>query len=87
MAVAIRRALLEERRSLVIRFVRALDASMTKIHDPDVSAILLARNLRLHDRAIIERTPFQLKEKSGAISNYRRMACAMRYAGSNSSRR
>lgn len=54
-AVATRRALLKERRSVVVRFVRALAASMRKIQDdPDLSKKVLARNLRLQDKAIIE---------------------------------
>lgn len=61
--VATRRALLKERRSLVIRFVRALDASMRKIHDSDVSARLLARNLRLYDKTIVEENTFSTQKK------------------------
>ncbi|HEX7232129.1 MAG TPA: ABC transporter substrate-binding protein [Candidatus Binatia bacterium] len=54
-AVATRRALLKERRSVVVRFVRALAASMKRIQDdPDLSKKVLARNLRLQDKAIIE---------------------------------
>jgi len=54
-AVAVRRAMLKERRPVVVRFIRALGASMKKIQeDPELSKKVLARNLRLQDKAIIE---------------------------------
>ena len=54
-ATAVRRAMLKERRPVIVRFVRALAASMKKIQDdPDLSKKVLARNLRLQDKAIIE---------------------------------
>lgn len=54
-AVAVRRAMLKERRPVVVRLIRALAASMKKIQeDPDLSKKVLARNLRLQDKAIIE---------------------------------
>ncbi len=54
-AVAVRRAMLKERRPVVVRFIRALAASMKKIQeDPELSKKVLARNLRLRDRAIVE---------------------------------
>ena len=54
-AVAARRAMVKERRPVIVRFVRALAASMKKIQDdPDLSKKVLARNLRLQDKAIIE---------------------------------
>jgi len=50
-----RRAFLKEKRPLAVRFVRALVASMKKIQDdPDLSKKILARNLRLQDKAIID---------------------------------
>jgi NitT/TauT family transport system substrate-binding protein len=50
-----RRAFLKEKRPLAVRFVRALTASMKKIQDdPELSKKILARNLRLQDKAIIE---------------------------------
>ncbi len=53
--VALRRALLKEGRPSVVKFVRALVASMRKIQDdPDLSKKILAKNLRLQDKAIIE---------------------------------
>ena len=52
---AARRAFLKERRPLAVRFVRALVASMKKIQeDPEFSKKVLAKNLRLQDKAIIE---------------------------------
>jgi ABC-type nitrate/sulfonate/bicarbonate transport system substrate-binding protein len=54
-AVAVRRAMVKERRPVIVRFVRALAASMKKIQeDPELSKKVLARNLRLQDKAIIE---------------------------------
>ena len=54
-ATAVRRAMLRERRPVVVKFVRALAASMRKIQeDPELSKKILARNLRLEDKAIIE---------------------------------
>ena len=54
-AVAVRRATLKDRRPVVVRFIRALAASMKRIQeDPDLSKKVLARNLRLQDKAIIE---------------------------------
>ena len=54
-AVAARRTMVKERRPVIVRFVRALAASMKKIQeDPDLSKKVLARNLRLQDKAIIE---------------------------------
>lgn len=54
-AVAVRRSMLKERRPVVVRFIRALAASMKKIQeDPELSKKVLARNLRLQDKAIIE---------------------------------
>ena len=54
-AVAVRRAMLKERRPVAVRFIRALAASMKKIQeDPELSKKVLARNLRLQDKAIIE---------------------------------
>jgi NitT/TauT family transport system substrate-binding protein len=52
---AVRRAFLKERRAVAVRFVRALVASMKKIQDdPELSKKVLAKNLRLQDKAIIE---------------------------------
>ena len=52
---AVRRAFLKDRRSLAVRFVRALVASMKKIQDdPEFSKKVLAKNLRLQDKAIID---------------------------------
>jgi ABC-type nitrate/sulfonate/bicarbonate transport system substrate-binding protein len=54
-ATAVRRSMLKERRPVVVKFVRALAASMKKIQeDPELSKKILARNLRLQDKAIIE---------------------------------
>ena len=54
-ATAVRRSMLKERRATVVKFVRALAASMRKIQeDPELSKKILARNLRLQDKAIIE---------------------------------
>ena len=54
-ATAVRRAMVKERRPVIVRFVRALAASMKKIQDdPELSKKVLARNLRLQDKAIIE---------------------------------
>ena len=50
-----RRAFLKEKRPLAVRFVRALAASMKRIQDdPELSKKVLAKNLRLQDKAIIE---------------------------------
>lgn len=52
---AVRRGFLKERRPLAVRFLRALVASMKKIQDdPELSKKVLAKNLRLQDKAIIE---------------------------------
>jgi len=52
---AARRLFLKEQRPVAVRFIRALVASMKKIQeDPELSKKILARNLRLQDRAIIE---------------------------------
>lgn len=52
---AVRRSMLKERRPLVVKFLRALLASMKKIQDdPELSKKVLAKNLRLQDKAIIE---------------------------------
>ncbi len=52
---AVRRAFLKDRRPVAVRFVRALVASMKKIQDdPELSKKVLAKNLRLQDKAIIE---------------------------------
>jgi NitT/TauT family transport system substrate-binding protein len=52
---AVRRSMLKERRPVVVKFLRALIASMKKIQeDPDLSKKVLAKNLRLQDKAIIE---------------------------------
>jgi ABC-type nitrate/sulfonate/bicarbonate transport system substrate-binding protein len=54
-ATAVRRNMLKERRPLVVKFVRALVKSMKRIHeDPELSKKVLAKNLRLQDKAIIE---------------------------------
>ena len=54
-ATAVRRNTLKERRPLVVKFVRALVMSMKRIHeDPELSKKVLAKNLRLQDKAIIE---------------------------------
>lgn len=53
--VAARRALLKERRPVVVKFLRALVAGMKKIQDdPELSKRVLAKYLRLQDKAIIE---------------------------------
>lgn len=50
-----RRAFLKEKRPLAVKFIRALVASMKKVQDdPELSKKILARNLRLQDKAIIE---------------------------------
>jgi len=52
---AARRPFIKEKRPVVLRFVRALVASMKKIQDdPELSKKVLAKNLRLQDKAIIE---------------------------------
>ena len=52
---AVRRSMLKERRPVVVKFLRALVASMRKIQDdPELSKKVLAKNLRLQDKAIIE---------------------------------
>jgi NitT/TauT family transport system substrate-binding protein len=52
---AARRQFIKEKRPLAVRFVRALVASMKKIQDdPELSKKILAKNLRLQDKAIIE---------------------------------
>jgi NitT/TauT family transport system substrate-binding protein len=52
---AARRLFLKEQRPVAVRFIRALVASMRKIQeDPELSKKILARNLRLQDKAIIE---------------------------------
>lgn len=50
-----RRAFLKDKRPLAVRYVRALAASMKKIHDdPELSKKILAKNLRLQDKAVVE---------------------------------
>ena len=52
---AARRQFIKEKRPLAVRFVRALVASMKKIQDdPEFSKKVLAKNLRLQDKAIID---------------------------------
>ena len=52
---AARRQFIKEKRPLALRFVRALVASMKKIQDdPELSKKVLAKNLRLQDKAIID---------------------------------
>ena len=52
---AVRRSMLKERRPAVVKFLRAMVASMKKIQeDPELSKKVLAKNLRLQDKAIIE---------------------------------
>ncbi len=52
---AARRQFIKEKRSLAVKFVRALVASMKKIQDdPELSKKVLAKNLRLQDKAIID---------------------------------
>ncbi len=52
---AVRRSMLKERRPAVVKFLRALLASMKKIQDdPELSKKVLAKYLRLQDKAIIE---------------------------------
>lgn len=52
---AVRRSMLRERRPLVVKFVRALVKSMKRIQDdPELSKKILAKNLRLQDKAVIE---------------------------------
>jgi NitT/TauT family transport system substrate-binding protein len=52
---AARRQFIKEKRPLAVRFVRALVASMKKIQDdPELSKKVLAKNLRLQDKAIID---------------------------------
>lgn len=52
---AVRRSMLKERRPVAVRFVRALAASMKKIHeDPELSKKVLAKYLRLQDKGLIE---------------------------------
>ena len=52
---AVRRAFLKDRRPVALRFVRDLVASMKKIQDdPEFSKKVLAKNLRLQDKAIID---------------------------------
>ena len=47
--------MLKDRRPLAVKFVRALVKSMKKIQDdPEFSKKVLAKNLRLQDKAIIE---------------------------------
>jgi hypothetical protein len=52
---AVRWAFLKDGRPVALRFVRALVASMKKIQDdPEFSKKVLAKNLRLQDKAIID---------------------------------
>ncbi|HWH79118.1 MAG TPA: ABC transporter substrate-binding protein [Candidatus Binatus sp.] len=52
---AARRQFIKDKRPLALRFLRALVASMKKIQDdPELSKKVLAKNLRLQDKAIIE---------------------------------
>jgi ABC-type nitrate/sulfonate/bicarbonate transport system substrate-binding protein len=52
---AVRRQMLKEKRPVAVRFVRALAASMKKIQeDPELSKKVLAKYLRLQDKALIE---------------------------------
>jgi NitT/TauT family transport system substrate-binding protein len=52
---AARRQFLKDRRPVAVRFLRALVASMKKIQeDPELSKKILAKNLRLQDKAIID---------------------------------
>jgi ABC-type nitrate/sulfonate/bicarbonate transport system substrate-binding protein len=52
---AVRRAFLKDGRPVALRFVRALVASMKKIQDdPEFSKKVLAKNLCLQDKAIID---------------------------------
>lgn len=52
---AVRRSYLKERRPVALRFLRALVASMKKIQeDPELSKKILAKNLRLQDKTIID---------------------------------
>ncbi|MBM4261217.1 MAG: ABC transporter substrate-binding protein [Deltaproteobacteria bacterium] len=52
---AMRRQFLKERRPVAVRFVRALAASVKKIQeDPELSKKVLAKYLRLQDKALIE---------------------------------
>src|SRR5258706_7251585 len=52
---AARRQFLKEKRPLAVRVLRALVASMKKIQeDPELSKKILAKNLRLQDKAIID---------------------------------
>jgi len=52
---AARRQFLKDKRPLAVRFLRALVASMKKIQeDPELSKKILAKNLRLQDKAIID---------------------------------
>jgi len=52
---AARRVFLKEKRPLAVRYLRALVASMKKIQeDPELSKKVLAKYLRLQDKAIIE---------------------------------
>lgn len=52
---AVRWAFLKEKRPVAVRFVRALAASMKKIQDdPELAKKVLAKNLRLQDKALIE---------------------------------
>jgi ABC-type nitrate/sulfonate/bicarbonate transport system substrate-binding protein len=54
-ATAVRRSMFKERRPVAVKFVRAPVASMKKIQDdPELSKKILARNLRLQDKAIID---------------------------------
>ena len=52
---AVRRSMLRERRPLGVKFVRALVKSMKRIQDdPELSKKILAKNLRLQDKAVID---------------------------------
>jgi NitT/TauT family transport system substrate-binding protein len=54
-AQAVRRSSLRERWPMLVRFMRAFVAAMKKIQtDPELSKRVLAKNLRLQDKAIVE---------------------------------
>ena len=54
-AQAVRRSSIKERRQVLVRFMRAFVGAMKKIQaDPDLSKRVLAKYLRLQDKAIIE---------------------------------
>ena len=54
-AQAVRRASVRERRPVLVRFMRAFVAAMKRIQtDPELSKKVLAKNLRLQDKGIVE---------------------------------